>query len=88
MNHFVPKDGYSVEDLGALVEPDRVHKSVYADPAVFDLEMERVFGRAWIYVGHESEAKNKGDFKLSLVGKQQVIMVRAPDGKVHVLFNR
>ena len=88
MNHFVPKDGYSVEDLGALVEPDRVHKSVYADPAVFDLEMERVFGRAWIYVGHESEAKNKGDFKLSLVGKQQVIMVRAPDGKVHELFNR
>ena len=38
----------------ALVRDDRVHRSVYTDPAIFDLEMDRIFGRAWIYVGHES----------------------------------
>lgn len=88
MNQIAADDGYSVERIGALVEPARVHRDVYADQKIFDLEMERIFGRAWIYVGHESEVPKKGDYKLSLIGKQQVVMVRAPDGKVHVLFNR
>ncbi len=39
----------SVRDL---VQPDRVHRSVYLDEDIFDLEMERIFGRAWMYVGH------------------------------------
>jgi len=34
-----------------LVEPGRVHRRVYADPDVFELEMERIFGRVWLFVG-------------------------------------
>ena len=36
------------EQLAMLVQPNRVHRSVYSDPALFDLEMERIFGRAWL----------------------------------------
>ena len=35
-----------VIDPSALVEPDRVHRRVYTDPAVFDAEMERIVDRA------------------------------------------
>ena len=49
---------FGPERLAMLVQPDRVHRSVYADPAIFDLEMERVFGRAWLVLGHESQVKN------------------------------
>ena len=44
-------------DLTALVEPDRVHKTVYTDQQIFDAEMERIWERIWVYCGHESQAK-------------------------------
>ncbi len=79
---------YSIRDLREMVEPDRVHRRVYNDPEIFELEMERIFGRIWIYVGHESQAKNPGDYWTVLVGKQPMIMIRHEDGKIYVLYNR
>lgn len=79
---------YSNEDLARLVEPDRVHKAVYADQAIFDLEMERIFGKAWIYVGHASQVPQPGDYVTTVIGAQDVVMVRAKDGSVQVLYNR
>jgi phenylpropionate dioxygenase-like ring-hydroxylating dioxygenase large terminal subunit len=76
------------QDIAALVEPDRVHRRVYTDPAIFALEMERIFGRAWVYVGHESQVPQVGDYHQALVGRQAMFMIRGQDGAVHVLFNR
>ena len=81
-------DVQAAPDIAGLVQPDRVHKSVYTDPAIFDLEMQRIFGRAWVYVGHESQVKAAGDYHRALIGREDVFMVRGPDGAVHVLFNR
>ncbi len=78
----------AIEDPGRLVRPDSVHRSVYTDPSVFKLEMERIYGQAWIYVGHESEIRGAGDYRLSRIGDQDVILVRAADHQVHVLYNR
>src|SRR2546428_423995 len=39
----------------ALVQDDRVHASLYTDPRIFADEMERIFRRGWVFVGHESE---------------------------------
>ncbi len=75
-------------DLDSLVQTDRIHKSVYTDQSIFDLEMERIFGQTWIYVGHESQVKNPGDFFCTRIGKQPVVLTRHKDNKIHVLFNR
>ena len=38
----------SAQDLSAYLQPGRVHRQIYTDPAIFELEMERIFGSAWI----------------------------------------
>jgi len=74
--------------LGRLIEPDRVHRDVYTDPEVFQLEMERLWSRTWIYVGHASQVPQPGDFITADIAAKPVIMVRHTDGKVRVLMNR
>ncbi|HEU4352703.1 MAG TPA: Rieske 2Fe-2S domain-containing protein, partial [Burkholderiales bacterium] len=79
---------FGPERLAMLVQPDRVHRSVYADPAIFDLEMERVFGRAWLALGHESQVKNIGDYFTTRMGREPVIVIRKSEDQIGVLINR
>jgi len=74
--------------LGRLVEDGRVHRDVYTDAEVFQLEMERLWARTWIYVGHASQVPNPGDYFTADIGAQPVIMVRHTDNSVRVLLNR
>ncbi|MGH7263840.1 MAG: aromatic ring-hydroxylating oxygenase subunit alpha [Candidatus Rokuibacteriota bacterium] len=74
--------------LERLVPPDRVHRAVYTDPGLFELEMERLFGRAWLLLGHESQIRRPGDFFTTRMARQDVIVTRHTDGSVRVLANR
>ncbi|MGE0826261.1 MAG: Rieske 2Fe-2S domain-containing protein [Candidatus Binatia bacterium] len=75
-------------DYDALVQEDRVHLSLYTNPAVFADEMDRIFHRGWVYVGHQGEVPNVGNFRLKRIGLQPVIMVRDQHGTVQLLLNR
>src|SRR5262245_39425053 len=75
-------------DVAKAVEPDRVHRSVYSDPGIFELEMERIFNKVWTYVGHESQVPAVGDYWTVQIGRQPMIMVRHSDRSVRVLYNR
>ena len=74
--------------IKSLVQPDRVHRDVYTDQALFDLEMDRIFGRAWLVLGHESQVPAPGDFFTTRMGREPVIVTRHTDGAIHVLANR
>ena len=71
-----------------LVGSGRVHRDVYTDPDIFDLEMERIFGRCWVYVGHESQIPDPGDYLTTTMGSLAVVVTRHRDGEIHVLRNR
>ena len=75
-------------DFSLLIKPGRVHRKLYTDPAIFELEMQRIFGRAWVYVGHESQVKAPGDYFATMLGRRPVLMVRDEDGKVRVIHNQ
>jgi len=71
-----------------LIEPDRVHGSLYTDPAVYAAELERIWYRTWVYVGHESEIPEPNDYVPKSIGPQPVIMTRDREGQIHLLLNR
>lgn len=72
----------------ALIEHDRVHSSLYTSTAIFEDEMDRLFYRGWVFVGHESEIPNPNDYLTRMIGLEPVIMVRTKEGAVSVLSNR
>ncbi|PTW56607.1 phenylpropionate dioxygenase-like ring-hydroxylating dioxygenase large terminal subunit [Breoghania corrubedonensis] len=74
--------------LKALVKPECVHRDVYIDPDVFQLEMKRLFANTWVYVGHASQIPNPGDYLTTDIGDQPVLASRHGDGSIHVLYNR
>lgn len=77
-------------DVRELITDDwRVHGSIYRDPRIFDRELQNVFYKSWVYVGHESELPNPGDFKKGWIGRQPIVLTRgADDGVVRAFFNR
>jgi phenylpropionate dioxygenase-like ring-hydroxylating dioxygenase large terminal subunit len=76
------------DDIRALLRPGRVHRRVYCDEGIFNLELERIFGAAWIYVGHESQIGKPGDFLATRIGRKPLLLVRDPDGKIRLLHNQ
>lgn len=87
--HFMPS---STPDASALTHCAdrrfRVHTRAYTDPGIFADEMKKVFGKTWIYVGHDSEVPAVGDFKTSHVGLQPVVIARGVDDAINVFVNR
>lgn len=79
---------YSKEHLAALIKSDRVHRDYYIDPQIFEIEKEKIFGKVWVYVGHESLVPKEGDYYSTTMAGQPVVMSRHTDGKVYVLQNR
>src|SRR5262245_37441154 len=73
--------------IASLVRSDAIHASVYTDPDIFALEMERLFARSWIFVGHESQVP-RGGYYSSRIGTVPVLMLRDAAGAVRVFHNR
>jgi nitrite reductase/ring-hydroxylating ferredoxin subunit len=75
-------------DPWALVQPDQVHRDIYLSEDIFALEMERLWARAWLFVGHDSQVPEPGDVWATNLAGQPVLMLRGHDGAVRVLHNR
>ncbi|WP_051953726.1 aromatic ring-hydroxylating oxygenase subunit alpha [Xenophilus azovorans] len=75
-------------DYASLVHADRVHGSLYSLPQVFDDEMDAIFHKGWVYVGHESEIPKPGDYVSRRMGKQSMILTRGADQEIALLYDR
>ena len=75
-------------DVDELIRPDRVHRRLYVDPAIFAAEQSRVFAASWCFVAHESQLVASGDYLTTVVGGRSIIVWRGPDDTVHAVLNR
>jgi phenylpropionate dioxygenase-like ring-hydroxylating dioxygenase large terminal subunit len=77
-------------NYGGLVESERLSGRVYYDydRAIFQDEIDKIWHREWIYVAHESEVTEPGDYVTRTIGLQPVIVSRDEDNTIHLLLNR
>ena len=78
----------NISTFSELVFEDRVHRSIYTDPAIFEMEMTRIFGAVWVYLAHESQVPEKDDFVTARLGLRPLIVVRDSQGRLRALYNR
>ena len=71
-----------------LIKEDSIHHSVYSDPILFEMEMDRIFSKTWLMLGHESQIPKPGDFITTDMARQSVIVSRAENGEIFALYNR
>lgn len=75
-------------DVDAVIGPGWVDGSIYTDEEIFRAELDRIFKKTWLYVAHESEVPEVGDYQRRELAGEPVIVVRDRDGELRVLLNR
>ena len=80
---MVVSQKYQVVDL----EKGTLDSRILTDQEIYQEELEKVFGRAWVMVAHESLLPNPNDFFLSYIGEDPVIVTRDAKDQVHVFLN-
>src|SRR5258706_15324256 len=65
----------------------RVHRSVYADAGLFELEQKFIFERTWNFLGLESQLPGANDFVTAHIGRTPVLVARDAKGGLGAFVN-
>jgi len=76
-------------DIDALidVENSTQKKRIFWDPEIYELELERIFGRSWLFLTHECLIPKYGDFVTASMAEDPIVVVRQKDGSVAAFIN-
>ncbi|STW14263.1 catechol 1,2-dioxygenase [Klebsiella pneumoniae subsp. rhinoscleromatis] len=65
----------------------RCHRSIFTDQQLFDFEMKHIFEGNWVFLAHESQIPQPGDYYTLTLGRQPVIITRDKKNELHALIN-
>ena len=69
------------------VERRKIDRSIFVDQEIYQQELEKIFTRAWLWIGHESLVPNPNDFLTTYMGEDPVILTRDAKGQLHAMLN-
>ena len=76
-----------LDDFEKNLQQGLLPAGIFNDHDLHKLELRRIFGRSWLFVGHETEIPRRGDYALRYLGSDPFIFIRGSDDVVRVLFN-
>src|SRR5699024_10043651 len=65
----------------------RVNRRMYIDETLYEKEVEELFENGWVFLCHEAQIPNHGDYYSTYIGRQPVIVIRSGDGSINVFIN-
>jgi len=75
--------------ISDLVNEDAslVSRRCWSSREVYELEKKAIFGKSWLFLGHESQIELPGDFVQAYMCETPIILSRAEDNKVYANIN-
>lgn len=65
----------------------RCNRAIFTDASLFELEMKAIFEGNWIYLAHESQIAEPGDYYTLTMGRQPIIITRDQNRQLHGMIN-
>jgi glycine betaine catabolism A len=59
----------------------------FVSDEIFRREQEQIFSKHWVLVGHQSQIARDGDYVVTEVNRESLIVIRDRNGRVHGFFN-
>ena len=69
------------------VENGTISRDIFVSGSIYQQELENIFSRSWLFVGHESQVPKPGDYFVSCMGEESVILCRDRADRLHVFLN-
>ena len=89
INVKLPRQRAALEDLDRYVDmaAGRMSRKVFWERDIYDQELEKIFARAWLFLGHVSQVPKAGDYVTTTMGEDDVLVVRQKDGAIKAFLN-